>query len=100
MTILANPCPGRLRGHPVSGTAAGLVDRLDSDDRAQRFDGGTEAFGEGEVVLDQGVLRTHPAADHAVAALGATCACRACAVEVRVGHPLAGRSEEDADGRL
>src|ERR1035441_10623740 len=39
---------------------------------AQRLDRDATAFGKGEVVLDQRVLGSDPAADHAVAALRAT----------------------------
>ena len=62
-------------------------------------DPGAAALGEGEIVLHQGVLRAHPASDHAVAAQGAAGARRTRAVEERIRYPLPRAPEVDAHGR-
>ena len=97
---LAEPGPGHLGRHTVSGAAAAVVDRLDGHHRPQWLDRGAKALGEREIVLDQGVLGSHPAADHAVAALGAPGAVWPETPEVGVGDGLSGRAEEDSDRRL
>src|ERR1035437_2198522 len=97
---LAKPGPCRLGRDAVSGFSTVIVERLDANNGAQRLYRGSEALGQGEVVLDQGVLGSDPAADHTVAALRAACARGTVAAEVRVGDPLTRLAEEDADGRL
>ena len=89
------PPPARVPGVP----------RLQSDDGPQRLDPDAEPLGERQVVLDQGVLGTVAAADHAVAALDAAGASRPGAPEEGVGHANPGlalpvASEEHPDRRL
>jgi hypothetical protein len=65
------------------------------------MDHGARALGQPQVVLDQRVLGTVRAADHAAAAAQAARAVRPCAAEEGVGHGLPARgAEEDADARL
>ncbi len=90
------PDPGaaRLVRHGIPTLTAGGH----ADDGAHRLDGHAELLGEGEVVLDEGVLGADPAADHAVAALGAAGAVGTGTAEVRVGDAIAGHAVEDTGG--
>ncbi|GAB0102813.1 hypothetical protein JMUB6875_17840 [Nocardia sp. JMUB6875] len=58
---------------------------------------GPGAFGEPEVVLDEGVLRAVPAPGHALAAFETAGACGSDAAEIRVGDGLSGFPEIHSD---
>src|SRR5262249_36371450 len=99
LALLAQP---GARSHGLDEVAIAAIsgtEWADVDDLAFRQHRRAVALGEPQVILDQRVLCTDPAANHAGAAARAAGPLRASAAEVRVGDRLAGLAEIHADRR-
>jgi hypothetical protein len=96
--VLADPGAGTFAGHGVTFGTVRRAQRPDRGDRAFGIDVHTEALGEPQIILRQGVLGVVAAAQQARPAFDTTRPRRTGTVEKRIGVNDAGFAEVDADG--
>src|SRR5436305_14818922 len=83
--------------HAIARRTVDGAERADLGHLTLGNDLDAELLGEPQIVLDQGVLGSVAAADHAVAAAQAAAAGRSLTSEVWIRNLLSGRPEEDPD---